>query len=458
MPEQKLTRLEFAAALKRGQGRALLFVRQHGLSEVSDLVLDACLADPVYDRQCEGSRAAWIFQMFQDSGDYGRFSEAIVSALSLFSSEANCYDLKHLCELAALMAKAGDEAAAVALRLRVLTQSLKVSNALCGCRPLVLLDGVPAVIVLARRFGQLLKERSDERPPSVDYLTAGLGIHDDAVKELRRLAETDGDIKHYPESEQDYAVHERESRKESPEERQKAVRENVRQKLTLDGMLNDAYREVGNYPSRYMRFGEYATDDELKIAFLRLIEETQERVCLRLLWIFRRASLPDLHPRTWQLADAKDDVLRGAALQALAQNKDSRIGELGRARLRSGAFTAKDSDTLDLLIRNFCPQDEQLILAALATLSPDVDEAHNLGSSLLDICDANTSCASLGMLKWVYEFTPCTLCRYSSVKQMAVIGEVPQEILAECLDDANEDLRNLAEECKERRVSEYSSL
>lgn len=450
MLEQKLTRLEFAAALKRGQGRALQYVRQHGLSEVNDLLLKACLGDPVYDRQCEGSRAAWIFRMFQDSGDYDRFSAAIISALSSLSSNADCYDLEHLCELAALMAKAGDEAAAVALRSRVLTQSLNLSNSLCGCRPLVLLDGVPAVVALARRFGQLLKESSDERPPSVDYLTDGLGIHDDAEKELRRLAETDGGIKRYLESEQDYAVHERESRKKSPEERRQAVRENVRQKLTLDGILNDAYREVGNYPSRYMRFGKYATDDELNIAFLRLIEETQEPVCLRLLWIFRRASLPDLHPRIWKLADAKDDVLRDAALQALAQNKDSRIGELGRARLRSGAFTARDSDTLDLFIRNYYPQDEQLIMSALALLSPDVDEAHNLGSSLLDICDANTSCASLDMLKWVYESTPCSLCRYSSVKQMAIIGEVPHEIFAECLDDANEDLRNLAEECKKR--------
>lgn len=442
MPKLKLTRLEFSAALKRGHGRALQYVKQHGLSEVSDLVLESCLKNPAYDRQCEGSRAAWLFSMFQDSEDYGRFSAAILSALSSLPPDADSYDLEHLCEFAALMAKSGDEEAATVLRSRVLTQNLKWPNSLYGCQPLVALDGVPAVITLARRFGQLLIEEPDERPPSVDYLTEDLGIFDAAEKELQRFAETDGDIKRYLDNEEGYAARERESQKKSPEE----LRQEARKELTLDGILNDVSRGVGNYPSRYMRFGRYATDDELKIVLQRLVEETQETACLRLLWIFRRTPLPDLDPKIWQLADAKDAALRYAAVDALAQSRDPRVGELGRSRLRSGAFTARDSDTLDLFIRNYQPLDEQLIISALMPLVPDEDEAHSLGSSLLNICDENTACTSLEMLRWVYEATPCTVCRHSAVKQMAVIGSVPPEIVAECLDDAEEDLRHLAQE------------
>ena len=86
-----------------------------------------------------------------------------------------------------------------------------------------------------------------------------------------------------------------------------------------------------------------------------------------------------------------------------------------------------------------------MILSALTPLSPDEDEAHSLGSSLLGICEESTACASLDMLKWVYESTPCTVCRHSAVKQMAAIGGVPPEIVAECLDDADDDLRHLAQ-------------
>ena len=258
MPELKLTRLEFSAALKRGQGRALQYVRQHGLSKMGDLVLESCLKNPAYDRQCEGSRAAWLFRMFQDSEDYDRFSAAILSELSSLPSEADSYDLEHLCELAALMAKAGDEAAATALRSRVLAQPLNWPHSLYGCQPLVALDGVPAVVALARRFGQLLIEEPDERPPSVEYLTEDLGIFDAAVLELQRLAETGGDIKRYLDNEEDYAARERESQQKSPDERRREVWERVRKELTLDGILNDAARGVGEYPGRYMRFGKYA--------------------------------------------------------------------------------------------------------------------------------------------------------------------------------------------------------
>lgn len=225
---------------------------------MGDLVLESCLKNPAYDRQCEGSRAAWLFRMFQDSEDYDRFSAAILSELSSLPSEADSYDLEHLCELAALMAKAGDEAAATALRSRVLAQPLNWPHSLYGCQPLVALDGVPAVVALARRFGQLLIEEPDERPPSVEYLTEDLGIFDAAVLELQRLAETDGDIKRYLDNEEDYAARERESQQKSPDERRREVWERVRKELTLDGILNDAARGVGEYPGRYMRFGKYA--------------------------------------------------------------------------------------------------------------------------------------------------------------------------------------------------------
>lgn len=446
MPELNLTKLEFAAALKRGQGRALQYVRQHGLSEVGNLVLESCLKNPAYDRQCEGSRAAWLFQMFHEAEDYDRFSAAILSALSSLPSDADCYDLEHLCELAVLMAKAGDEAAASALRSRVLAQHLNWPHSLYGCQHLVALDGVPAVIALARRFGQLLIVEPGERPPSVGYLTDDLDIFDAAAQELWRLAETDVDIKRYLDNEEIYTARERESEKKSPEERRQEIRERARNELTLDGVLIDASREVGEYPGRYMRFGRYATDDELKIVLQRLIEETEEAVCLRLLWIFRRTPLPELHPKIWKLTDSKDDAVRYSAVEALAQSQDHRVGELGRSRLRSGAFTSRDSDTLDLFIRNYQPQDERLILSALAPLSPDEDEAHSFGSSLLKICEENTACTSMDMLNWVYESTPCTVCRHSAVTQMAAIGGVPHEIVAECLDDADEDLRCLAKE------------
>src|SRR5262245_11468540 len=54
-----LTRLLFASALQKGQGRALLHLRSTGLGDLEDLIIDVCLHDRAYDPQCEGNRTSW---------------------------------------------------------------------------------------------------------------------------------------------------------------------------------------------------------------------------------------------------------------------------------------------------------------------------------------------------------------------------------------------------------------
>ena len=45
--ESRLTREEFGDAIAKGLGRAMLHVRRHGLGEMADLVLDACLPEEI---------------------------------------------------------------------------------------------------------------------------------------------------------------------------------------------------------------------------------------------------------------------------------------------------------------------------------------------------------------------------------------------------------------------------
>jgi hypothetical protein len=48
-------------------------------------------------------------------------------------------------------------------------------------------------------------------------------------------------------------------------------------------------------------------------------------------------------------------------------------------------------------------------------------------------------------LKWVYEYTPCTFCRYKAEKQLMEFNSIDMQIAQEILFDANEDIRELAE-------------
>lgn len=436
---------EFPIALRRGLGRAFLYVQQVGIENVADIVLESCLKNQAYDRQCESSRAPWLYSMFKDSREYARFSSAIQSALE--TETEDCYDLIQLCELSLLMAKDGDKAAGETLRRRVFGQPFAGWDTF-GCHEVVALDGLAAVVEIVRRFGRWLISNPEDDVPSLDYLTDELDILPQAKIKLEELAQTDPEIEAYLKEENAKVARLQDAPKLTKEQRQEQRRERIRSEYPLERILNDAFAGVGEYPVRYMQFGKNATEEELREVLQRLVAETDEKILLRLLWIFRRVQLPELSPRIWVLAESRNDAIREAAIIALAQSCDPKIGDLGRAKLRSPGFSVNDSEVLELFVRNYQTQDEVLIMSALARLSPNDDKAHSLGSDIRKIIEEYDSPGFLEMGRWLYETTPCTICRHSAVKWMMDKGCISPEIAAECLHDADEDTREIALQAK----------
>src|SRR5450759_3536764 len=105
-PVRRLDRTEFASALRKGQGRAMLPVIHFGLDDVKDLVLEACIHNQVYDQQIESGRGDWLFEMFMDSPHYPEFRKAILNAIEV---ETNSRCLFQLCRLTGQIAAIGDK-------------------------------------------------------------------------------------------------------------------------------------------------------------------------------------------------------------------------------------------------------------------------------------------------------------------------------------------------------------
>ncbi len=442
MLKAPLSRERFAKALRRGQGRALLHVHKFGLSGVADLVLEACLRHQSYNPQYEDSRAPWLFEMFRDTPEYPEFSKAIQTALE---DVGDNWDLRELSELAALMAKQGDTDARRVLRERVLRHAESDSPNCAGFENLVMVDGVDAVIELARRLGKRLLENSEkfsERP--LEYLIGDLDILPQSMQALAEHSAEDAMIRAYFEHIQGIRPKVVEVTDENRKELQAEARRNFRQKFPLEKILDDASGLAADYPGYYLRFGKSATPEELETLFQKLLTETDEAVCLRLLWVFFRTAPPELHPRLWEFVESENAELRSAALQALSQLRDDRVGDFGRAFLQSGRFTENDSDVLGLFARNLQPADVELILATLRQLNPTDDNAHALGQQLLNIFDENESSDPCELLDWVYEMTPCSMCREMAVYRMLEVEIPDDELIAECLCDVSEETRRMA--------------
>jgi hypothetical protein len=439
MPQVVISRERFRQLLRHGRGSAMQYVQQHGLSEVVDDVLAACLRNQAYDPQCEDGRAPWLFRMFRDTPEYPRFAAAICAALA--TEQESCHDLSQLIRLVSVMAQAGDQVAADALRARFSPQVIQPDDeAWSDADALVALDGVPAALALARHMGPLLAEY-DWRLPSLDTLCDGLPILDEAESALRRLAVKDEDLRRYLAFTDAERQRFRLQQEVSQEQRQQARHARACQELTLQAILAAASRMEGEFPGRYMRFGRCATLEELHSVLQCLETELRDEVCLRLLWVFRRTPLPALTTKVWACARSAPGQLRDAALTALGQTRHADIGCFAREALRGGHLAEGDAALLELFVSNYAAGDAALIHAALPSACANDDTLHAMGSSLLHLCEENPGTEIAPLLMWICEQTPCTICRRSAVKIMVDHNCLSVSMAEECSEDADEDTR-----------------
>jgi hypothetical protein len=439
---QPLNRDEFAVALKKGLGRAWWHVASYGLDDVADLVLEACLHTQSYDPQCESSRAAWLFEMFGQTPHYPKFHEAILSALT---AEKNSWDVEQLCGLAKEMAAHGDEQARQALRVFVLDKASSCGeDDVLGAEEWIELAGVEGVIEIAKACGQQLLSNPSAKPNVLVYWLDEIGQSYQAA--LLQSAKIDPAIKaywSYLEESGEFTP----SQSVDREMIRQQTRLRIREQRPLGRILDEAKNSVGEFPGRYATFGHYATPEELETVYAALLAAVDDAARVRLLWVFRRAPLPQLNDIVLDWAVDGDEKLRAAAIATVAQNTDERIHALARAKAAAGQLTGADSEALSLFVHNYQGEDAQIISSALTEITPATDwEAHDLGWSLIDLAEQHADPNLAAALRWAYENTPCTNCRYRIVKLLDQLQALGDALLQECLHDAEEDTRAVARE------------
>ncbi|WP_167239495.1 hypothetical protein [Massilia genomosp. 1] len=436
----ELSREAFAIALRHGRGSVVMHLRDHGMDGVEDLVLAACLEDQCFDRQCEGSRAEWMYGLFKGTPAYPRFVGPILAALA---DNADDRDGDQLRELASLMGRNGDLQAASALRNFVWAQTFSAATVL-GATDICALDGIPAVLEMARRLGRVVQQDPDAWVDTVDRLIDHTPPFDTVFAELKRVAAGDEAVAAYVAREEariaSDTAHDRSH--ESQAARDKRRGEELMNQNPCDAILAAATRKSAGR-GLFLLFGRWAGEEDLIRILDHLRVEPDPKVSEKLLWIFRRATLPYLDEHVWELASHSASDVRNAAVMALSNLSDPRVYALGRERLADPRFSSEFSEELAQFKNNFQPGDETLILAALERQSVDGDEAHALGSSAVDLCTSARSPALAGVAQWVYRTNPCSICRRQAVEMLMEWDRLPAHIAAECRYDASEDLRAL---------------
>ncbi len=440
-PVNRLSRREFTDALQKGLGRARLYAIRYGIDEVADIVLKACLHDQANDPQSEHSKAKYLFAIFQNTKYLSGFKEAILSSLK---TKRNTWDVQLLFELALKMAMAGDFDSRIAIRDKALRKAKKRSvDDWLGAQELITIYGKEGAIELAKTYGsRLLKNPEDFVPEDEIFPNEEIKneFHNILLNNSRNLPELKA-YRNYLESRRAKPRTGLSSGTETISQRRK---QEIRKYYNLDSILNYARNKIDKYGSRFVQFGSVATPEELKVVYKNLLNETDVDIIWRLLNVFSKVPLPDLNGKLFIWAHAQDFHIRESAIQALSQNRDNKVHSLARKKVQTSKLVGADSGSIELFVNNYKHDDAKLITDALYRTTPTKEDAHRLAWDIIDLSKKYQD-PSLGeALKWSYEKTPCSACRYRIVKQLDLLGQLDNKILYECQFDSNEEILALA--------------
>lgn len=416
-PAYPLTKSAFTRALMTGHGRALIHAERCGTDGVREEILNSALFPNVYDAQCNGLGEAWLARLCVAAG----LVESFIS-----QDHGITGDLELRCGILAQFALQGHAAARA--ELRELCRYDEKEDLLIAADEIVEVDGEDGFLFAADRAGEALLRYPDSWGNT--YLaslldkTAGEGR---AMVIMGRESPRNPNIAAFRAA----VLKDQNVERFRPDQTLPAVDE-------LIGQILASTKRI----ARLSYFGKKGTPEErLKVAGLDF-----SRMSLipldNYLFYFSRSGFPEFREEYLPLLLHPEERVRWWSHSALSHHAEPQVRQAAYQALASGelAFFVK------LLRRSGLADDTAPLLAALgrpATMADD-DEVHGVGSALRDLVTENSKMRDPRLPLWIYEATPCRICRFHAVEIMAERSILPRWIAEECLSDAYEDTRAIA--------------
>ncbi|MCW1925108.1 hypothetical protein OKA05_21280 [Luteolibacter arcticus] len=416
-PVYPLSKAEFTRALMTGHGRALIHAERCGTEGLRKEILEAALFSKVYDAQCNGLGEAWLARLCT----LAELVDTIISRDHGIDGD----DGPLRCALLKEFVLQGHEAARPALR--EMCRYDENSGDLLACFEIVEVEGEDGFIFAADRIGERLLTDKEYWADSSLFC-----MMDEKAGEGRAMAILDRESPGNPHvaAYRDAIVAGQAKQRPKPDRTPPAVDK-------LVGLILASTKRIPRLPF----FGKEATPEErLKVAALDFTK--MEPVPLEnYLCYFHRTGFPEFREEYLPLLRHPEKRVRWWAHSALSHHVEPQVREAAYEALARGevAFFVK------LLRSSGLPEDTEPLLAAMCAPSilADADEAHEVVGSLRDLVKENGKMNDPRLSVWMYEFSPCRICRYHAVEIMAERSTLPEWIAEECLSDAYDDTREL---------------
>jgi hypothetical protein len=383
-----------------------------GLENIREALLNACLCNLAYDRQCESERSEYLARLIVETGDRAELFSVLIKYL-----EGTPDEEVEIPQIFAVLARlAGTYSDLDAPALRRAFSVLSAEDQLDCMDALIRLDGLPALLQCAERLipqlsdegwrgGGLFEVLRERDGAGVDQVLLALRATHPSLDQLMSHVEAfDADM----------------------------------QKSSAPGEAYDfsdirATLRRGKRPSGSWLWK--LTEEHWALIAEDLVAQIDDAHVLPYLRLFARRPFPHDPQRLVRWADSHDRRVSWAAILALGRVKAPVVRSMALQRLEAG-----DESGVRLLLSNYAPGDFARIEPLLRAPSGE-DQAHDLGLAVLGLISENDILAeeSREPLLLVYACTPCSMCRGDAVSRLAKADQVPVWMAEECRFDADPD-------------------
>jgi len=426
-----LNKLQFKKAFRLGLGRAYLHVREHGDDGLQDIILRHCLKNPCYDPQGEGSRATWLMSVIDLCSEPSYYTDKIIKELERAEGDR---DLLQLYDLCLIIAERGNKQARNAIYDRFDKQEF--NEAWLGGDQIIRLDGIDGLTHVARILGQRMLDDSEYWDGMTYKHACEIFGKEKTDKYLGELSQKDKAVAAYLKDSLDiYKAW------DSPKDINTAetLRKRTRKEIPFEVIQSDI-EKAHKHKSRCLRFGRYATNEEIKILYKKMLNEERPEQLVLYLWLFRKRELPALDDKLFDLCCSENEDVYSSAITALSQSTHKRVRDFAIRKINSDeAFSL---EIIELFINNYENGDAVYIERALFQ-DGDKEKVFSLSYDILNVFEENPEQEMLKCILWVYENTPCAHCRCRAVTLLTDQDILPEHIRNECLHDCCEEIKSL---------------
>lgn len=423
---------QFVSYLFRGLGRTYLHLQHHDSLPYSEALLHACLYNPVYDRQCEGSRATYLIGLIKLTHDQTTFKQRILDAFSVLDEDM---DAEQLFDFALTYAQAGNSQARHLMYEQFAAHAGDGNDV--GTTQLIDLDGIDGFRFVAARLGEAA--RLDPEFWDTDYLLTHLKKRSPSVTDtdIAALGDTDASIQRYLALVARNTAH----REQASQQRLNTFSQSYEE---IKAQLVAAKKQ--NPHLRLKRWGKSASSEDIEIAAQDLLKQDDPHLLASYLAMFVQRQFPlGIQPLLPFVRHSNDRVARWA-LDALSLFRDPILRDVALELLRDNQLA---SDALSLFNLNYQVGDEEAFVSLLDKAQLD-DEVHAIGFGLIDILAHTPVLRASEILFALYEQEPCSLCRTKVVKLLGGMKAIPDWMIHECHYDADEDTRAIVQHYQAR--------